>query len=280
MKGHRRNSSFSQHAVKINIVCMPRKRIGLALSGGGARGFAHVGVLKVLEREGFKFDLIAGTSAGSIVGGALAGGMAASQIEEMARRTGYFNMFRPTISRFGLLSNAAMGRFLHRTLPADRFEALPTPLYVVAYDITAGKQRVFSESGDLITAIRASCAVPGVFKPIRDELGHLLVDGGVTSVMPSRTLREAGADVIIGVDLLGSGSVFRPKIHTVLSVLVRSAMKMIQISGREDKLAADVVITPQIAHLRPDQIGKIDEFISLGEAAAEASLDALRRAVQ
>lgn len=252
---------------------MSSKKIGLALSGGGARGFAHVGVLKVLAEHGIRFDMIAGTSAGSVVGAALASGMSPAEIETMARKVGWLNIMRPSFGVSGMLSTAPMGKFLTRELHASRFEDLKTPFAAVAYDLAAGEEVVFKDTGDLISAIRASCSVPGVFVPIRDGHGRLLIDGGVTSVMPSDAVRDMGADIVIAIDVIACGGVFRSLPRTAFGIMLRSVLTLIRSSSRNQISPADLVIEPQIAHLRPDQLGKIDEFISLGEAAARSRID-------
>jgi len=249
------------------------KKIGLSLSGGGARGFAHIGVLKVLAEHNIKFDMIAGTSAGSVVGAALAAGMSPAEIEKMARKVGWLNILRPSFSPSGLLSTAPLGKFLRRELPVTRFEDLKTPYAAVAYDLNAGEEVAFRDSGDMILAIRASCAVPGVFTPIRDAAGRLLVDGGVTSVMPTDVVWSMGADVVIAVDLVACGGTYRSVPRTALGVMIRSALTLIRSSSRNQYRPADLVIEPKIAHLRPDQIGKLEEFIALGEAAARSRMD-------
>ena len=249
------------------------KKIGLALSGGGARGFTHVGVLKVLAEHGIRFDMIAGTSAGSVVGAALASGMSPAEIEAMARKVGWLNTMRPSFGLSGMLSTAPMGKFLTRELHATRFEDLKTPFAAVAYDLAAGEEVVFKDTGDMISAVRASCAVPGVFTPIRDKAGRVLVDGGVSSVMPTDAVWAMGADVVIAVDLLKCGGTFRHSPRTALSIAVHSALTLIRSTSNNQTRPADLVIEPQIAHLRPDQIGKIDEFIPLGEAAARSRID-------
>ena len=142
---------------------MPRKKIGLALSGGGARGFAHIGVLKVFAEHSITFDMIAGTSAGSIIGAALAAGMSINEIVAMSEKVGYANMMRPTLGFGGMFSNAPMGNFIRRHFPVSRFEDLAIPFSAVAFDLANSERVVLSGSGDLVTAIRASCAVPGVF---------------------------------------------------------------------------------------------------------------------
>jgi NTE family protein len=249
------------------------KKIGLALSGGGARGFAHVGVLKVLAEFNVRFDLITGTSAGSIIGGALAAGMSIAEIEAMAYRTGYSNTMRPSFSPRGLLSSAPLGRFLERELPVKRFEDLSRPFGAVVYDLTAGEERVIADSGDLVFAIRSSCAVPGIFCPMLDPNGHVLVDGGVSSPFPAAALRAMGADVVIGVDVLSCGGTLMADPGTALGIAVRSSLSLIRSASIAQHRLADIVIEPAIAHLRPDQINKRAEFIELGEMAARGRID-------
>ena len=256
-----------------------RKKIGLALSGGGARGFAHIGVLKVFEANGVKFDYVAGTSAGSIIGGALAAGMSAAEMEAMAKRTGYLNMMRPSIGLKGLISTMPMDRFLRREFPVDRFEDLPIPFAAVSYNITTGTRAVRKDSGDLVEAIRASCAVPGLFAPVRDEHGDLHVDGGVTTVMPVRICREMGADIVVAIDVLVCGATAKSTPKFVFPIMVRSAMKLIETGSAIDRNDADIIIEPQLAHLRPDQIKKRDEFIALGESAGHDSIESVLKLI-
>src|ERR1051325_3737674 len=119
---------------------MSRKKVGLVLSGGGARGFAHVGALKVLAEREIPIDYIAGTSIGSFVGGALASGMTAAEIEKMAEAVGWRHMTRPSFSPQALFSNAPMGRFIRRHFPVTRFEDLKIPFTAVACDLVSGKE--------------------------------------------------------------------------------------------------------------------------------------------
>jgi NTE family protein len=255
---------------------MTRKKIGLALSGGGARGFAHVGVLKALVGHGVAVDLIAGTSAGAIVGGAFAAGMSIDELINMASRVRWGNMVRPSLSPLGLLSNAPMGRFLSRELPVSKFEEMSMPFAAVACDFATGKEIVFKGEGDLVFAIRASCAVPGVFAPIRQADGRLLVDGGVVAPTPTEAVRALGADIVIAVDLMACGATFRSQPRSAIGMLFQSAMLLLRTASINQHYRADAVIIPRIAHLRPDQISKRDEFITLGENAARDSVDAIR----
>lgn len=247
---------------------MTRKKIGLALSGGGARGFSHLGVLKVFAENDIPIDFIAGTSAGSFVGGALATGMPIDELIELGRRISWFNMTGLSYSPRALLSNASMGNFIRQNFAATRFEDLKIPYAAVACDLNTGEQIVLKDSGDLAFAIRASCAVPGVFTPLDDADGRILIDGGVVAPVPANVVREMGADVVIAVDLLSCGASFRSAPRTALGMLFQSAMMLLRAASRNQHYHADVIISPAIAHLRPDEIAKREEFIELGRRAA------------
>ena len=255
------------------------KKIGLALSGGGARGFAHIGVLQVLVENEIPIDLVTGTSAGSIVGAAYAAGLTPDEIASMATRATWLNLTRPSLSPLGLLSNEPMGAFLNRELPVNRFEDLRMPYGAVVYDLEASSEVVFKTSGDLITAIRASCAVPGIFVPVRDPLGRFLVDGGAVCPTPTEPARNLGADLVIAVDLIACGSSFRNRPRTAAGIMFQSALAMLRTASAAQGATADILIVPQIAHLRPDEIGKRDEFIRLGREAAELAVGEIKQAI-
>ncbi len=254
---------------------MTRKKIGLALSGGGARGFAHLGVLKTLEENGIPIDMVAGTSAGSFVGGAVAAGMSVNEIIEIGRQIGWFNMTGLSYSPKSLLSNAAMGNFIKQHFPVGRIEDMHIPYAAVACNLETGEEVVFRDEGDVAFAIRASCAVPGVFMPLEDEKGRILIDGGVVAPIPTAIVKEMGADIVIAVDLLASGASFRGVPRTMLGMLFQSAMMMLRAASKAQHYSADVLIIPQIAHLRPDEINKREEFIRLGEESAAEKMNDL-----
>ena len=255
------------------------KKIGLALSGGGARGYSHIGVLKVLAENNIPIDFIAGTSAGSFVGGALASGLSVEEIVELGRRISWFNMTGLSYSPRALLSNASMGNFIRQNFPVHKFENLKIPYAAVACDLNTGEQVVFKETGDVVFAIRASCAVPGVFKPLDDENGRTLIDGGVVAPVPVNIVREMGADIVIAVDLLACGSNFRGAPRTAVGMLFQSAMMLLRAASRSQHYHADIVIEPPIAHLRPDEIGKREEFMQLGEQAATTAIGHIKKLI-
>lgn len=254
---------------------MDKKKIGIALSGGGARGFAHLGVLKALADHKVPIDLVAGVSAGSFVGGALAAGLGAEEIIEVGRKISWFSVAGFSYSPRGILSNGAMGTFIEKHFPAKRFEDLKLPFAAVACDLATGEEVVLRDTGDLPFAIRASCAIPGVFVPLTDDQGRNLIDGGAATPMPTKAVRKLGAEIVIAVDVLTCGSSFWGKPSTLVGTFFQSAMLMIRNASKNQHYRADIVIEPQIAHIRPDEIAKRDELIDLGEKAALEKMPAL-----
>ena len=258
---------------------MTRKKIGLALSGGAARGFAHLGVMKAFAENDIPVDFIAGTSAGSFAGGALASGASVEEIIEMSRKISWFKMSGFSFSPKGLLSNASLGAFVKQNFPVSRFEDLPIPFAAIACDLETGKEVILRDSGDLATAIRASCAIPGVFAPVEYD-GKLLIDGGVVANVPTKAVRKLGAEIIIAVDVLAAGSTYFGKPNTLLGIFFQSAMMLLRAASKAHHYRADVVIIPQLAHLRPDEISKMDEFIKAGEEAALEKIDEIKTLIE
>src|SRR5213079_387336 len=176
-----------------------RAGIGLALGGGFARGFAHLGVLQVLEQNRIPVTHIAGTSVGSILGAAYASGAPLGRIIETCRTLRFRDIARWRVSRLGLASNHRLENLIERVFDARHFEDLRIPLAVVATDLNSGEPVVFTQ-GDLVDAIRASCAFPGLFEPV--EIGtRCLADGGLVAPVPTQAARGLGAQTVIGVSV-------------------------------------------------------------------------------
>src|SRR5258707_1085408 len=173
--------------------------IGIALGGGFARGIAHIGVLKVLEEEKIPIDFIAGTSVGALIGAAYCSGVTPEELEAVATRVRFRDLARWTLSRYGFASNMRMIGFLNQILKVKTFEELRVPLAITATDFASGEGVVF-RSGPLADPVRASCAYPGVFLPVSID-GRLLVDGMLAHALPTKPLREMGADRVIAVSL-------------------------------------------------------------------------------
>jgi NTE family protein len=198
--------------------------IGLALSGGAARGMAHVGVLRALIENDIPIDYIGGTSAGSIVGGAYAAGMPIEEIAEFGRSLRWRDIGRMTMSRLGVQSNERLEQYLRERLPLTRFEDLSIPFAAVATDLKSGAAVVLRDEGDVPFAIRASCAIPGWYVPVVDEHGRQLVDGGLVAVIPVSVTRSLGADLVIAVDVNAAGATFLGPTSSVIGVVLQSML--------------------------------------------------------
>jgi NTE family protein len=181
----------------------PPRKLGLALSGGGARGLAHIGVLKVLEQEGIRIDYLAGTSAGGLISALYAAGLSASEMEEEALQLSnprrLVALVDRALPRRGLLEGQRVMEYLAQWLGGVTFDQLHIPLALVAVDLNE-QQKVIMREGLVLDAVRATIALPGFFTPLERD-GQLLVDGGLLDNLPVDAVHQMGADVVIAVDI-------------------------------------------------------------------------------
>ncbi|MEZ5307868.1 MAG: patatin-like phospholipase family protein [Pyrinomonadaceae bacterium] len=257
-----------------------RPKVGLALSGGAARGFAHLGVLRAFEKHSIPIDFIAGTSAGSFAGAAYAAGMSTDEIEKLGQEISWYRVSSLSWSAKGLVSNLPIAEMIRTKFPAHKFEDLRIPFAAVATDLETGTEKVFSENGDVGFAVCASCAIPGVFAPLQDEEGRMFVDGGVVSPVPTEAVRAMGADIVIAVDVISSGATYWGRPQTIVGILLQSGLMLIKTAAENQTMRADVPIIPAISHLRPDEMAKMDEFVRLGEEAAMASIERISELIE
>src|SRR3989441_4910090 len=252
-------------------VPLPRTGVGLALGGGFARGFAHLGVLQVFEQHEIPISHIAGASVGSILGAAYASGAPLRRIIETCRSLRFRDIARWRVSRLGLASNQRLAILIDRVFESRQFEHLQIPLAVVATDLTSGEPVVFTQ-GNLVDAIRASCAFPGLFEPV--EIGtRCLADGGLVAPVPTHAARELGAAIVIGVSVgIQDGHRGAPtNIFQVVSRAVNAAQKhQLEIWERH----ADLVLLPDGQSLAWDDFHRAVEALA---ARASAALRALPR---
>ena len=256
-----------------------RPRIGLALSGGAARGIAHIGVLRAFAEHNLPIDCIAGTSAGALVGGVLASGLPLSEIESIGKSLRWRDVGRMTMSRMGVQSNERLEQYLRARLPVTRFEDLPIPFAAVATDLQSGKGVVLKSGGDVPLAIRASCAIPGWYVPVTDEHGRQLVDGGLVANVPSEVARSMGADVVIAVDVNAEGAAFLGPSLSIISVVLQSMMLVQRTASLYQLAAADVVIKPRVGHIRWDEMRRGEELIAAGYEAGIESIPEILMAI-
>ncbi len=256
-----------------------RPRVGLALSGGAARGIAHVGVLRALVENEIPIDAIAGASAGALIGGCYAAGLSIERLGEMASTFRWRYTQRPSFSRLGLQSNARMEKFLRANLPVTRFEDLKIPFAAMVTDLRKGELIVLRDNGDLPFAIRASCCIPFFMAPIEDDKGRLLIDGGIVQNLPISQTRDLGADLVIAVDVNFDGIKFFDRPHTALGVLAYTFIAVERIVSNQQRRDADLLIVPKIGHIRWDQTRRADELVKAGYEAGLESIDEIKKLI-
>jgi NTE family protein len=257
-----------------------RPRIGLALSGGAARGIAHVGVLRAMEENNIPIDAIAGASAGAIVGGCYATGLSIDKLEKMASHFRWRHTARLSFSRLGLQSNARMEKYLCAHLPVTRFEDLKIPFAAMVTDLRKGTLIVFRDTGDLPFAIRASACIPAIYAPVRDRDGRLLIDGGIVANLPISHARDLGADIVIAVDVNADGIRFFDRPHTALGVLAYTFIAVERIVSNQERATADILIAPKVGHIRWDQTHRADELVQAGYEAGLESIDEIKKLIE
>jgi len=248
--------------------------IGVALGGGFARGIAHVGALKVLEQEGIPISIVAGTSVGALIGAAYCSGVTLQELEDMAASIRFSNFARWTLSRCGFASNDRMISFLTRILKVKTFEELRIPLGVTATDFNTGEGVVF-HSGSIIDPVRASCAYPGMFLPVQIR-GRYMVDGMLSHPVPTRPLREMGADRVLAVHLRGTWANGGAPRH-LFDVIGQSFAIAQDAMSSVWRQAADLVIEPDVAGFAYDDFKRAKDLIRVGEAAMRSAMPEVRK---
>lgn len=286
-----------------------KKRIGLALGGGGARGLAHIGVLKVLEKERIPIDLVVGTSIGALVGAAYTSGISPDEMEKkvdeylnsteyqssamkgfesghageevgLAQKIQFYlrNRFYVVQAMFkpGILSNEDFQETINFFIPDIQIEETRIPLRVVATDLVSGEQIVFSE-GSLRQAVMASCAVPGAIEPLK-EGERLLSDGGIIRLIPSSVARKEGAEIVIAV-AVERDIPRQEELRTVVDIYHRVSEIMGQELNKYELMEADIVILPKVGDLHWSNFSQAMNLINKGEKAAKEKLGDIRNAI-
>jgi len=256
----------------------PPPRIGLALGGGAARGFAHVGVIQVLEEAGIKPALVVGTSAGSLVAALYASGRSGQQLQAVALHmdeAAFADWTLPIFSR-GVLRGEALARYVNAQVGSRLIENMAVPLGIVATDLQSG-QGVLFRRGDTGTAVRASSAVPAVFLPVKIG-GREYVDGGLVSPVPVRYAREMGAEFVIAVDI-SSAPEGNPSADPLQILMQTFAIMGKSINSWELK-DADLVVRPALTGMGSGDFAGKRRAIDAGRAAMQALLPQLKAAIE
>jgi NTE family protein len=243
-------------------------RIGLVLSGGGARGFAHVGVLKALNEEGIFPNVISGTSAGALVGVLYADGFAPDEIMKIMNSSTRLNYFRPTMPREGLLQISGVIKILQNNLRAKTFEELKIPLFVTATDLNNGKAVYFSE-GDLLNPVIASASIPVLFKPVVID-NILYVDGGVLDNLPLRPI-ENECRILLGSFVNPTG--YEENISGLISIAVRTFLLSMSKEVVEKSKKFDLLVAPpELRNYKILDPEKSEEVFRIGYEATKEKL--------
>jgi NTE family protein len=251
-------------------------KLGLALSGGSTYGIAHIGALKALKEANIPIDCIAGTSAGSLVAACYAFGVPLEEMASLTQNLNWKKFSRFAYSPLGLRSNKPMDAFITDMLGDVNIEDAPIPLAIVATNIETHKM-VVMRSGPLREAVRASTCLPGFFTPVEIG-GQMLVDGGLTENIPITALTEMGATVKIGIDLLNSSTLAKPK--NVLDVLISSFKILSRRKELQLLLNADVVIEPDLSAFNSLSFKNADGMFEAGYKAAKEAIPEIREKIE
>ncbi len=234
-------------------------KVNLVLSGGAARGVAHIGVLKALEELGVSIKALSGVSAGAIVAVFYAEGYSPEDMLDIIKKTRWISLFQPKIPRSGLFSFSKAASYLEKFLSCKRLEELKKEVHICATDILSAKSLYFSE-GDLIPLLLGSCALPGIFEPVEYK-NYMLIDGGVMNNLPVEPF-EKSRILRIGVDVNPLEKI--ETIGNIVSILVRSFFLAVRSNTDKRKEMCDVVITPDIVRYSPLDIKKAEELYRVG----------------
>jgi NTE family protein len=247
---------------------MKKPKIGVALGSGGAKGFAHIGVLKVFEEEGVPIDMMAGSSMGALACALYGVGHNWESMKKLAIAFNRLHYLDLTVPKTGLINGRKVTGLIKAITHQKRFEDCRLPIGIVATDLKTGERVVFKK-GWLYEAVRASISIPGIFTPVKIG-GKILVDGGVIDRVPATVVRDMGADIVIAVDVGG----FTPKqdIRTIFDVITLSIDIMQEQIVKLQQSSADIVLKPPVAMLSPKALANIDHLVEIGEETARAQL--------
>jgi NTE family protein len=250
-------------------------KIGLALGGGAAKGFAHIGVIKMLEASGIHPDVVSGTSAGSVVGALYAAGMDAFELQEQAFALDEAKIRDVRLFSGGLVQGQKLEDYINTAVNHRAIQELKLPFAAVATQLETGERAVFVR-GNTGQAVRASSSIPGVFEPVAIGDKHY-VDGGVVSPVPVDAARQLGADFVIAVDISAAPSGSNPQ--GMVNIVGQSITIMGRQLGKQELARADVVIKPNITGIGATDFEQKNQAILEGERATLAAMPAIKAAI-
>lgn len=250
-------------------------RIAIALGAGASKGFAHIGVLKILEANKIPVHMIVGTSAGSFVGSLYAYGFNAFQLQKMSLTIEKGDIVDLTIPDNGFIKGEKLEEYINRMVSNTPIEKMRIPFYAVATDLLNGQEVIFGK-GNTGTAVRASCSIPGVFRPVSIG-GRLYADGGIVSPVAVDAARKMGADIVIAVDISSDIDSSQPQ-NTLETILKSISIMYSKVAGQQ-LTRADVVIKPKVGFIGSADFDKRHEAILEGEKAALEQLPRIKEIV-
>lgn len=246
-------------------------KIAVVLGAGASKGFAHIGVLKILEMSKTPIHMIVGTSAGSFVGSLYASGYDAMQLQKISLTIEKGDIADLIFPDNGFIQGVKLQEYVNKMVKNAHLDRLKIPFYAVATDVQSGQEVIFGK-GDTGTAVRASCSIPGVFRPVK-ILDRMYVDGGVVSPIAVDAARKYGADVVIAVDITADSENPQPK--STIETLLQSINIMYSKLAAAQLSRADIVIKPKVGHIGSADFEKRHEAIMEGEKAAMDALPAI-----
>jgi len=252
-------------------------KVGLALSGGAARGIAHIGVLKALREAQIPVDMIAGASSGALIGALYASGLDIETIEKVALGLKWKEFADFTLPKMGLISGKGIEEFVSEHTGVSDFRELKIPLAIVTTDLVTEREMVFKE-GPLARIVQASCSIPGVYTPVKYE-DMLLVDGGVVNILPTNILRRMGADFVIGVDV-NTRATISPEPKNVFQVILQSWDVVTRQGAERARKDADLVIYPEIGDISKVDLKRARELLRTGYQATKEVIPQLKREIK
>ncbi|MGM7701054.1 patatin-like phospholipase family protein [Pseudalkalibacillus sp. Hm43] len=255
---------------------MKEPKIGIALGSGGARGFAHIGVLKALHHAGIKIDMVAGSSMGALVGAFYCTGHEPATMVKMAKmfRRRYYMDY--TVPKMGFVSGKKVEQLIYALTQRKKIEELDIPFSIIATDLLKAEKVVIQE-GLISEAVRASIAVPGIFVPYKKD-GRLLVDGSVIDRVPVSVVKQMGADIIIAVDI--SHIKQNPEISTIFDVIMQSIDIMQRELVKAHEITTDVLIRPHVENFSASAFKDIEEIIEIGEKETNGRIADIEAVIQ
>lgn len=252
-----------------------RPKVALVLSGGGARGLAHAGVLKVLDEEKIPVDIVVGVSVGALLGSLYASGIPSEKIEDMALHINWKNLMSFRLTYQSIYSTKKMEAYIQKHIEDKRFDQLKIPFACMAVDVQTGEKIIFRE-GLVAPAVRASASIPGVFEPV--EYRHrLLIDGGVIDNVPIDIAQIMGADIIIAVVV--NADLTKVKPNNMLKILTQVISIQSNYIADNQLKNADVVITPKVTDVASSDLDKGKQCVEAGEIATRALILEIKKVI-